>query len=281
MYLSWDIGIKNLAYCFMDYDNDSKKFTILHWGILNLTDTDNAHHTCVGLIKSTSKICGKKASLIDSNNNYYCATHGKSKPNIKKLDEKLKCIHLKKNKEPCGKNATFKNGISGYCTQHSKKYPECTKISNYKNASKIPLIKIGERLFKELDNHPEFLDAKIVILENQPALKNPTMKSIQMMLFSYFVMKCKVENKGQVEDIILMSAKNKLKAYTGEPITKYDKLKSKYDRTKKLSIEYCKIMITGDEKWYNFFINCKKNDDLADTYLMNCYYVMKKKKIIK
>ena len=78
-----------------------------------------------------------------------------------------------------------------------------------------------------------------------------------------------------------MSAKNKLKAYTGEPITKYDKLKSKYDRTKKLSIDYCKIMIIGDKKWYDFFINCKKNDDLADTYLMNCYYVLKKNKVIK
>jgi len=280
MYLSWDIGIKNLAYCFMDYDTTNKKFTIIHWGILNLTDTKPIP-TCVGIIKSTSKICGKKASLIDTNNNFYCATHGKCIFNIKKYDENLKCLHLKKNKEPCGKSATFKNGLVGYCTQHSKKYSNLTKIVNYKNALKIPLIKLGERLYKELDKHPEFLDAKIVILENQPALKNPTMKSIQMMLFSYFLMKSKVENKGLIEDIILMSAKNKLKAYTGEPITKYDKLKSKYDRTKKLSIDYCKIMITGDTKWYDFFINCKKNDDLADTYLMNCYYVMKKNKLIK
>ena len=35
--LSWDVGIKNLAYCLLD-DKDTQSFTILDWGMINLVD---------------------------------------------------------------------------------------------------------------------------------------------------------------------------------------------------------------------------------------------------
>ena len=35
MYLSWDIGIKNLAFCFNDLRG---KFKIIDWGVINLLD---------------------------------------------------------------------------------------------------------------------------------------------------------------------------------------------------------------------------------------------------
>ena len=35
MYLSWDIGIKNLAYCLMDFKN---AFEMIDWGIINLLE---------------------------------------------------------------------------------------------------------------------------------------------------------------------------------------------------------------------------------------------------
>jgi hypothetical protein len=34
--LSWDVGIKNLAFCMLQKNND--KFTILKWGIINLVE---------------------------------------------------------------------------------------------------------------------------------------------------------------------------------------------------------------------------------------------------
>ena len=42
MYLAFDIGIKNLAYCLINYDKkEPKKYSIEDWGIINLTLTDS------------------------------------------------------------------------------------------------------------------------------------------------------------------------------------------------------------------------------------------------
>ena len=36
--LSWDIGIINLAFCLIDYNVETKKFNIVDWDVINLTD---------------------------------------------------------------------------------------------------------------------------------------------------------------------------------------------------------------------------------------------------
>ena len=48
------------------------------------------------------------------------------------------------------------------------------------------------------------------MLKNQPARKNPTMKSVQMMLYSYFIAKV---NSGEmkVRDLVMMSALKQIK----------------------------------------------------------------------
>ena len=40
MYLGWDVGIKNLAYCLLDYDSslNEPKLVIKKWGIINLLE---------------------------------------------------------------------------------------------------------------------------------------------------------------------------------------------------------------------------------------------------
>ena len=50
-------------------------------------------------------------------------------------------------------------------------------------------MQLGQILFKKLDEYKSFQKAEYIIIENQPVLKNPTMKSIQMMLYSYFLKK--------------------------------------------------------------------------------------------
>ena len=74
-----------------------------------------------------------------------------------------------------------------------------------------------ENIPKKLKECPELLDVDVVIIENQPSLKNPKMKSIQMILYSYFLIMGKVE-KGRVQKIDFCSASNKLKVYNGPPI---------------------------------------------------------------
>ena len=44
--------------------------------------------------------------------------------------------------------------------------------------------------------------------------------------------------------------------------------------------DHHKIMIQNDTDWYDYFINNIKKDDLADTYLMNCYYISRYYKLL-
>ena len=92
---------------------------------------------------------------------------------------------------------------------------------------------IFENIPKKLDEKPELLDKiDIVCIENQPTLKNPTMKSVQMILYSYFLIRGKTDNKEYpIKQISFISATNKLKVYQGPYVnpdlyTKSGKLKN-------------------------------------------------------
>ena len=118
------------------------------------------------------------------------------------------------------------------------------------------------------------------------------MKSIQMMLYSYFIMKKNqdTDENPKLLEMVLMSAKNKLKIYDGPKIDKFDNLKSEYSKNKKLAIEHCKYFIQDDPQWNSFFNETSKNkknacygknDDLSDAYLMTRYYISKLHKLLK
>jgi len=95
---------------------------------------------------------------------------------------------------------------------------------------------IFENIPRKLQEKPQLLDVDAVVIENQPSLKNPQMKSIQMILYSYFLILGKVignptnENSGYIDIIDFCSASNKLKVYDGPPIV----LEEKKKRVKKL-----------------------------------------------
>ena len=44
---------------------------------------------------------------------------------------------------------------------------------------------VFENIPDKLDNYNDFLNCEYVLIENQPCMKNPTMKSIQIILYSY------------------------------------------------------------------------------------------------
>ena len=109
-----------------------------------------------------------------------------------------------------------------------------------------------------------------VLLENQPCLKNPTMKSIQMILYSHFL--SELIDKNIIKKVELINARNKLKAYKGEPIN--CDIKNKYKKTKYLAIKYCEKMIIEDNQIFiDLFNTSKKQDDLSDSYLQAIYYI--------
>ena len=82
---------------------------------------------------------------------------------------------------------------------------------------------IFENIPRKLYEKSNLLDVDIVVIENQPSLKNPQMKSIQMILYSYFLILGKIignseKNSSYIEKIDFCSASNKLKIYDGPKI---------------------------------------------------------------
>lgn len=148
-----------------------------------------------------------------------------------------------------------------------------------KNIPKIknPTLEIGKKMVELLKEKSKFLEVDAVIIENQPALKNPTMKTIQMLLYSYFLINGITIQDSPIETIEMINARNKLKAYTGPPIVCI--IKDKYKKTKFLGIEYCGQMINSndkiDDKYKELFKNSKKKDDLSDAYLQGMYWFQK------
>ena len=216
-YLSFDVGIKNLAFCSLD---DNKK--ILDWGIINLD-------------KNPICQCGLQ--------------------------------------KECCKSSTFivvsDNGETKYsCTTHTKKYKKKKKMNTSRDIFNLSKIMINELNLKE-----DFLNHEIICIENQPALKNPTMKTVQMILYSYFMIEGATKDT-PVNEVHMINARNKLKVYKGPEIE--CKFTDKYKKNKYLAVEYTKVMILEeDKKFIDLFTESKKKDDLADAYLQGIYYIEK------
>ena len=216
-YLSFDVGIKNLAFCSLD---DNKK--ILDWGIINLD-------------KNPICQCGLQ--------------------------------------KECCKSSTFivvsDNGETKYsCTTHTKKYKKKKKMNNDRD-----IFNLSKIMINELNSKEDFLNHEIICIENQPALKNPTMKTVQMILYSYFMIEGATKDT-PVNEVHMINARNKLKVYKG-PEIKCD-IKEKYKKNKYLSVEYTKLMILEeDNKFIELFTESKKKDDLADAYLQGIYFIDK------
>ena len=80
-----------------------------------------------------------------------------------------------------------------------------------------------------------------------------------MIIYSYFLIHGVCNDISTIQDIQMINARNKLKAYKG-PKVECD-IKDRYKKTKFLGIEYCKYMIHDslqDEQWIQLFTNSKK-----------------------
>lgn len=141
-------------------------------------------------------------------------------------------------------------------------------------------------VWENLDAHPCMLEVDRVVIENQPALKNPRMKSIQMMLLCYFVSQSRRADV-DIQKVDCFLPRNKLKVYDGtraQEIEASMKCKTTYARTKRLSVEYTKDMIKEQSSWLALLSNSKKKDDLADSFMQGLCYLEKilpKKKKVK
>jgi hypothetical protein len=144
---------------------------------------------------------------------------------------------------------------------------------------------LSERLIEKLHElyfAVDVIDA--IVIENQPVLKNPIMKSLQITLYTYFLYRKKI-NKEKITQIKFVNATNKLKPNFWITKSVLDELssniadKNKYTQRKKLSVQVANYFLTNfsdkidkQEKWFEMFSKSKKKDDLGDTLLMSLHF---------
>ena len=269
--LTFDIGIKNLAYCIVRYNIlDKKNFDIIYWGILD--------------ISYKGLICDFNIDISKKNNIAICCTSNS-------------CFYL-----PNSDNN--QNKYISYCKFHANKiknnditlYNQLKKIAN--NAKlKDNFNQQVERLLVELDKfYNQFIDSiydidnKIVgnldiYIENQPVLKNPIMKTISIVLFAFFNIK-KIKFPNKIKSVNFVSATVKTKPNLYNIIKKNFDLttslisNNSYQNRKQYCIDIAKdIVYQTNNSFFNavaisIYEFSKKKDDLADTLLYVLYVLL-------
>ena len=152
---------------------------------------------------------------------------------------------------------------------------------------------ISENLFYELDNivgsieELKYEKIDYVLIENQPSNLNGIMKSIQLLIFSYFML-LKHWDKLNM-NVLLINASLKLQYHTfkPEPLIKFDSQRTKkeqkrdkYRNNKNDGIEITKYYIKDNKILYDYFTKHKKKDDLADTLLQTVSYIKKNNNLV-
>ena len=263
--LSWDVGIKHLAYNLSEYieieGSKELKLTIKQWGIINLS-------------LEQCSFCDKDGSYIYEEL-YYCTDH------CKKLRQKHFCYM-----EKCYDKAKYninneKEGINKYmCENHGPK--------TYSNDVETQSLKL--KLIEKLDKM-QFENFTYLLIENQPTFKNPKMKAIADTLYAWFLIRKIVDEKILLpHNIKLISPGRKMKLFETKVISKTKKIKEtketkevvveeikeevveevknsklSYKDGKKMAIDLTLSLI--NDEWKLFFNEYSKKDDLADSLL--------------
>jgi hypothetical protein len=274
MYLSIDVGIKNLAFCLFcknNKENVLENVIIEKWNVINLSQT-NIGTCCIPNINKKSKSessCLNQVKYYKSDK-YFCLKHAKKQLEYK-MPLKLSAIKKLKSKElnelattySLNSNSLNKNQIISLFEKYIETH--CLEDVEQINASKLDLVTIGKNMMNSFDeilkDYILFIDT--VIIENQISPIANRMKTVQGMISQYFIM------RNQNIKIEFISSANKLKGFenTGTKLS--------YSDRKKMGIKYCLQLIAHDITWTNFFSTHKKKDDLADSYLQGIWYLNK------
>jgi hypothetical protein len=266
--ISFDIGIKNLAYCVFLLPN----FSVVKWGIANLMPPEpDVNKTCC------SK-CTKPASYTH-NSQYYCKVHAKKTggilatdvPKYRTLNKseivKLLVLHAIPHNAG-GVKPELVEAADAYYKQRVINPVEKTKKTG---ANQVHLVTIGTNIKTQMDTVLQGLPPiDTVLLENQISPIAGRMNTIQGMLAQYFVMR----GCNKIEFIASSGKLKDMKAISG----------TEYKNHKEDGIKFCKMFLQANATTLGHLeesvLSCAaKKDDLADCFLQGVYY-LKRENII-
>ena len=296
--LSFDVGIIHLAYCILDYNKETSKFKIYDWEQINIAD-DSGDTKCSGC----SRI-GKYYCLNSQDEKVFlCGIHKKHytpiEVNLEDIFEKEKvgsCSYEGTSK--CTKNATYQAKINlddklnfsknyvkeCYCSVHAKSIIKSLnnsrKLQSMKkiNSMKMSIDTLRFNLVTELEKRVSLLQVDKVLIENQPAFKNPKMKAISSTIYDYYLIRGIIDKErtnSTIQAVKYICPSNKLKVNEDNTLETLSKTSDnkKYKMTKQLGIQYCKQLIKHDQSQLDFLATQKKKDDLCDAFLQGAHFL--------
>ena len=237
--LSIDVGIRNLACCLMEISDDGTSWNILDWFVLDLFEysppnEDNPKEDLVSVFKTYKQ--WKKDGLIGF---------------VTRNDLTISSE----------KRESYEAAV--------KTFLQKQKITNaYVNNATLDYV--TKKIIAYFDKHSGCMSIDHLLIENQPSLKNPTMKSIQMIIYSYFFLRFSDAKKSL--NIQFVSATRKM-AYckAKKLIDQKTEVTKNYKTTKQCSVIVSKIILEHRPEYEVYFTRAKK-DDLADCLLQGMAY---------
>jgi hypothetical protein len=276
--VSIDVGIKNLAICIFEKEEDlvtGPRPNIHKWVVLNISNstsdedlsTKNTTKTKCCLCKHNAKYSIQK----DDKQIVYCMKHAKASteyivPSGEYTQQKIKkyklsdlvrvltpwvpsSIPMPKTKNDWG---LFYNSVvlSPFIDNDFTAPTMCSEVS---------LIDVSRFLTQKMDilTLPYLPEIQTVLIENQISPIANRMKSVQSMITQYFVM------KNPSIDIIYVSSSHKLDGIETDS----------YSARKKAGIKKCAELLVDTPKWVSYVLKHKKKDDLTDCYLQGHWYI--------
>lgn len=267
--LAFDIGIRNLAFCLQRKNTDlsSNPIEILKWDNYDLLAGQSAQTAKQSAEHCSS--CSAKATY-ESRARNYCVRHcPMDRPAIRDLSGNLM------KKLPAAKGLQqflLSKGVQKVGKSKGdllKKISELYSIPIVKQKVKkavdteLTVLHDGIRRFV-LQHKESFAQADEILLENQPVLKNPTMKSVQILLFAT-LRDILIGSEGHCCPALrLVHAKMKVAGKKGD-----EGYKERKEGSEARVFELLQESKVSDSlRWRLHLGNYSKKNDLTDAFLM-------------
>jgi len=268
VHLGFDMGIRNLAYCLLELPvGDLSGCRVLAWNNIDLLegggDSQDAKRCCA---------CPSPAKWLASADNtkwcQACAT-GVRRRRTATLRPTLPVLPPNSTSVTAMRALLVARGIE----VHGKKKPELLTIvaSHYLMPWKpAKTMHTAMTVIRRAMNTwlttllPTFAKASVIRLENQPVMTNPTMKSVQIILFTLLGHRLETEY-GWTGIIDFVHAGTKSRGVVADlsGATAYTQRKKTAEADVDAILERL-----GDTTWLTYFRSRTKKSDLADAFLM-------------
>ena len=284
--LSIDVGIKNLAICLLEHQGD--RCNIEWWNVIDIVEEQI--HKCEATFKS-GEPCSQRAVFLGKKDEetevYFCGSHKSHHANVMPVFEVEEYSN-----EWCGQGkCKSKCQVKVNGTTMCKKHMELARKAHHKKfglhkvrkakCKDLDCLTLRLKIWKALEAIPVFLTVDEIVIENQPSLKNPVMKSVAESIYNYFVCRGIIDQAvtgSTVKDIKYVSPSNKLKVCKDEMavVGKIKNASMRYKKTKQMSVDYVAGLVREDPMGNAHFSGASKKDDLADCLLQALAYLSSK-----